>query len=149
MKEVTIYTDGSCLGNPGAGGWAAVLQYGKHTKELVGNMHVTTNNRMELMAVIEGLKALKVPCKVKVVTDSKYVVDAFNKGWVTSWKMRKFSKVKNKELWKELISLTERHQVEFEWVKGHDGHEMNEYCDKMARKAAKEVQVLEESAVSE
>lgn len=137
MKEVTVYTDGACSGNPGAGGWGTILDYKGNRKELCGGESQTTNNRMELTAVIEGLKALKQPCKVKVITDSQYVVNGITKGWAKSWKMNGWRKkdrkpALNPELWDELLSQIEKHDVSFEWIKGHAGHPENERCDKMA-----------------
>ena len=136
MKEVQIYTDGACRGNPGHGGWGTILVYGKYEKELSGGERETTNNRMELTAVIEGLSALKEKCKVTVYSDSKYVVDAFLQGWVISWKnagwRRGREALKNPDLWERLLNLTEQHDVLFVWVKGHDGHSYNERCDKLA-----------------
>ena len=138
-QEVKIYTDGACSGNPGAGGYGIVLQYMEQEKQLSGGASETTNNRMELTAVIEGLKALKRPCKVTLYTDSKYIVDAITKGWVFKWKsngwMRdKKSPALNSDLWKELLPLLETHEVEFVWVKGHAGHRENEICDSLAVK---------------
>ena len=136
MKEVYLYTDGACRNNPGRGGWGAILVYGKYEKELSGGEPLTTNNRMELLAVINGLKALKEPCSVKLYSDSKYVVDAFLQGWVYSWRnsgwRRGKEKLKNPDLWAELYDLVEMHKVEFIWVKGHAGHEYNERCDALA-----------------
>ena len=137
LKEVEIYTDGACAGNPGPGGWGTILCYNGKEKELSGGEKNTTNNRMELMAVIEGLKALKYPCRVKVVSDSAYVCDGFNKGWVYSWEKKDWMRtkkdpVKNPDLWKELLELTRIHEVTFEWVKGHNDHPYNERCDKLA-----------------
>lgn len=136
-KVVEIYTDGACSGNPGPGGWGAVLIYGDHQKEISGGAEETTNNRMELTAVIEALSLLKRPCKIVLTTDSKYVVDSVTKGWVYSWKKRGWKKgdgkpALNSELWQKLLPLLEMHDVEFVWVKGHAGHEYNELCDKMA-----------------
>ena len=136
MKEVELYTDGACRGNPGRGGWGAILVYGKHEKELSGGERETTNNRMELTAAIEGLSALKEPCKVTLYSDSKYLVDAFLLEWVYSWRdkgwKRGKEKLKNPDLWERLYELTEYHSVTFVWVKGHDGHSYNERCDKLA-----------------
>ena len=136
MKEVSIYTDGACRGNPGRGGWGAILVYGKYEKELSGGESETTNNRMELTAAIEGLSALKEPCKVKLYSDSKYLVDAFLLGWVESWRVagwrRGKEKLKNSDLWERMYALTEIHEVEFIWVKGHAGHDYNERCDRLA-----------------
>ncbi len=136
MKKVQIYTDGACRGNPGAGGWGAILVYGRHEKELSGGERETTNNRMELTAAIEGLSALKEPCEVTLYSDSKYVIDAFLMGWVESWHnagwKRGKSELKNPDLWERLYNLTEKHKIEFVWVKGHNGHAYNERCDALA-----------------
>ena len=136
-NQVTIYTDGACSGNPGPGGWGAILRAGSHTKELCGGDPSTTNNRMELTAVIEALSALKIPCEVTVITDSKYVVDAIQKGWAVSWKKNGWRRSNkepalNPDLWERLLHLLTIHQVRFEWVKGHAGHPENERCDAMA-----------------
>ena len=137
MKEIKIYTDGACSGNPGPGGWGAVLEYGEHKKELSGGEKETTNNKMELTAVIKALSALKEPCKVILTTDSKYVCDSVTKGWVYSWQKNNWRKADKKpalniELWEQLLPLLETHQVEFVWVKGHAGHPQNERCDALA-----------------
>ena len=136
MKEVYLYTDGACRGNPGKGGWGAILVYGRFEKELSGGERETTNNRMELSAAIEGLSALKEPCKVQLYSDSKYLVDAFLEGWVYSWRSsgwrRGKDELKNPDLWERLLALTEIHEVEFHWVKGHNGHGYNERCDALA-----------------
>ena len=146
MKEVYLYTDGACRNNPGRGGWGAILVYGKYEKELSGGEPLTTNNRMELLAVINGLKALKEPCSVKLYSDSKYVVDAFLQGWVYSWRnsgwRRGKEKLKNPDLWAELYDLVEMHKVEFIWVKGHAGHEYNERCDERAQAEAAKYSLL-------
>lgn len=139
MKQIEIYTDGACSGNPGPGGWGAVLVYNGKEKELSGSEKETTNNRMELTAVIMALNALNQPCEVKLTTDSKYVCDAINKGWVYSWRNNGWKKSDKKpalnvDLWKELLSLLEKHEVEFIWVKGHNGHKYNEICDALAVK---------------
>lgn len=136
MKKVCIYTDGACSGNPGPGGWAAILRYNGHEKELSGGERETTNNRMELMAVISALTALKESCEVELWTDSQYIEKAINEGWLAGWKRRgwkrKGGELKNIELWQELDSLLARHKVNFNWLKGHDGHEFNERCDTLA-----------------
>lgn len=137
MKNIEIYTDGACSGNPGKGGWGAVLVYKNTEKEISGSEKETTNNRMELTAVIMALKALKEPCNVKLTTDSKYVCDAVNKGWVYSWKSRGWKKADKKpalnvDLWEQLLELLSIHNVEFNWVKGHNGHKYNERCDELA-----------------
>ena len=136
MKEVSLYTDGACRGNPGKGGWGAILVYGKYEKEMSGGERVTTNNRMELMAAIEGLSALKEPCKVTLYSDSKYLTDAFLEGWVEGWRShgwrRGKDELKNPDLWQKLYDLTKTHEVKFVWVKGHAGHSYNERCDVLA-----------------
>ena len=137
MKKVNIYTDGACSGNPGAGGYGVILEYNGKKKELSKGYRKTTNNRMELMAVITGLSALKEPCEVSVYSDSKYVVDAINKGWLDSWQLKGWKKsdgkpVLNVELWNRLLPQLERHTVTFSWIKGHDGHGYNERCDSLA-----------------
>lgn len=137
MKKVYIYTDGACSGNPGAGGWGAVLKYRGHVKELSGYEPETTNNRMELTAVISALEALKEPCEAVVTTDSKYVCDGMEKGWARSWRANGWKKsdkkpALNPDLWERLLELAERHKVSFVWVKGHAGHPENERCDQLA-----------------
>lgn len=134
MKEVLLYTDGACRGNPGRGGWGAILVYGKYEKELSGGERETTNNRMELTAAIEGLSALREPCSVTLYSDSKYLVSAYEEGWVFGWAKENWrgGKVKNPDLWQRLLALTEYHKVTFIWVKGHAGHRYNERCDKLA-----------------
>ncbi|HIQ58108.1 MAG TPA: ribonuclease HI [Candidatus Merdivicinus intestinavium] len=137
MKQVTLYTDGACSGNPGPGGWGAILECEGHRKELSGGEASTTNNRMELTAVIEGLSALKFGCAVTLVSDSKYVIDAITKGWVYSWKAKGWRKADkspalNVDLWEKLLPQLERHQMTYRWVKGHAGHPENERCDQMA-----------------
>ncbi|MCI9194875.1 MAG: ribonuclease HI [Angelakisella sp.] len=136
-KTVHLYTDGACSGNPGPGGWGAVLIYGEARKELSGGERDTTNNRMELTAAIRGLQALREPCRVILTSDSRYLVDAVTKGWLRSWQRRGWKKagndpVLNVDLWQQLLPLLEQHQVEFVWVKGHAGHPENECCDRMA-----------------
>ena len=137
ISEVTIYTDGACSGNPGPGGWAAILMAGGVKKELSGGERDTTNNRMELMAVIEGLSALKRPCKVDVYSDSAYVVNAFSQNWIekwikNGWKNSAKAEVANSDLWKRLIELTSLHDVTFNKVKGHADNEFNNRCDELA-----------------
>lgn len=140
MKQVEIFTDGACKGNPGPGGWGAVLRMGAHEKELSGAEPGTTNNRMELTAVIEALTALRQPCEVKLHTDSRYVIDGITKwiyGWQKNgWKTAAKKPVLNAELWQELLAATKRHRIEWIWVKGHDGHPENERADKLASDAA-------------
>ena len=140
MEEVIIYTDGACSGNPGPGGWGSILMYKDNRKEISGAKEDTTNNIMELTAVIEGLKLLKFPCKVKLYSDSAYVVNAFTQKWIygwikNGWKNASKDPVKNKELWQELYNLTKIHEVEFIKVKGHSDNEYNNRCDELARNA--------------
>ncbi len=142
MEEVVIYTDGACSGNPGPGGYGAILMLGENKKEISGGMKNTTNNVMELTAVIEALKLLKRPCKVQLYSDSAYVVNAFLQNWIAgwvknNWKNSNKEEVKNKELWQELISLTKVHEVTFNKVKGHSDNEYNNRCDELARNAIK------------
>lgn len=137
QKYVEIFTDGACSGNPGPGGWGVVLRYGNHEKELSGGEQETTNNRMELTAAIEGLAALKQPCRVKLVTDSKYLADGILKGWAESWKNNGWRKADKKpalnvDLWERLLTLLQNHTVDIVWVKGHAGHPENERCDALA-----------------
>lgn len=136
MKKICIYTDGACSGNPGPGGWAAILSYNGHERELSGGEPATTNNRMELIAAISALEALKEPCEVELWTDSQYLARAVNEGWLAGWKRRgwrrKEGELKNPELWQALDALLARHKVSFNWLKGHDGHEYNERCDALA-----------------
>ncbi len=140
MKQINLYSDGSSLGNPGAGGWGTILEYNGHEKELSGAQENTTNNQMELKGVIEGLKALKEPCKVHIISDSTYVVKAINE-WLSSWiakdwKTAAKKPVKNLELWKEYCEVSKPHIIKATWVKGHDGHIHNERCDILARTQA-------------
>lgn len=140
MEKVIIYTDGACSGNPGPGGWGAILMYKDNKKEISGGKKNTTNNEMELTAVIEGLKLLKYPCEVEVYSDSAYVVNAFLQKWIdnwikNNWKTSNKEPVKNQELWKELYELTKTHQVKFIKVKGHSDNEFNNRCDELARNA--------------
>ncbi len=136
MKEVTIYTDGACSGNPGPGGWGAVLMYGDHTREISGGEPETTNNRMELTAVISALKLLREPCAVRLYTDSQYIVSAVNEGWLYGWVKkdwkRKGGEVKNPDLWQALLPLLKTHKAEFVWVRGHAENEYNNRCDELA-----------------
>ena len=136
--KVELFTDGACKGNPGPGGWGALLRYGEHERELFGGENNTTNNRMELMAAIEGLNALKRPCEVALTTDSQYVKQGINQwlaGWKRNgWKTASRQPVKNKDLWQALDAACERHQVEWHWVKGHAGHEENERADQLANR---------------
>ena len=137
IKHVEIFTDGACSGNPGPGGYGVILRFGEHTKELSGGEPDTTNNRMELTGVIVALSALKEPCRVTLNTDSKYVVDSITKGWVYGWKKKGWIKSDKKpalnvDLWEQLLPLLEKHDVTFNWVKGHAGHPENERCDELA-----------------
>ncbi|MEZ4742386.1 MAG: ribonuclease HI [Bdellovibrionota bacterium] len=141
MKKIELATDGSCLGNPGPGGWAALLRYNGHEKIVSAGEENTTNNRMELTAVIKGLELIKEPCQVTISTDSQYVINAFSKGWLASWKKNGWKNaqkkpVKNKELWLALMELLEQHEVKWEWVRGHSGHPDNERVDQIARQEA-------------
>ncbi|MGN1077311.1 MAG: ribonuclease HI [Candidatus Gallimonas sp.] len=143
-KRVTLYTDGACSGNPGAGGWGAVLLYGEHKKEISGGEAETTNNRMELTAVIKGLEMLKYPCAVDVYSDSAYTVNAFLQGWVYGWEKSGWKKADNKpvlneDLWKILLSYTKQHEVTFHKVKGHADNEWNNRCDELARSAISKI----------
>ena len=152
--QVTLYTDGACSGNPGKGGYGAILVYIdsngiKHEKEFSEGYAHTTNNQMELLAVIIGLEALKKPCQVKIISDSKYVVDSIDKGWLKNWVAKGWRKsdnkpVPNSELWKRLLKAMESHEIELEWIKGHAGHEYNERCDKLAVEAYKKENLREE-----
>jgi len=144
MRKVTIYTDGACSGNPGPGGYGTVLIYGEHRKEMSGGEAQTTNNRMEIMGVITGLETLNQPCEVAVYSDSRYVVDAIEKGWVTRWQQNNWMRNKkepalNVDLWERMLGLLAKHKVTFHWVKGHAGHAENERCDQLAREAIKGV----------
>ena len=137
MKTVTLYTDGACSGNPGPGGWGAILEFMGHEKELSGGEASTTNNRMELTAVIKGLQALKEPCVVELYSDSKYVIDGLQKGWAASWRKRGWvksdkKKALNPDLWGQLLDLTEKHTLRYHWVKGHAENEKNNRCDQLA-----------------
>ena len=143
MKKVDLFTDGACKGNPGPGGWAALLRMGRHEKELVGAEADTTNNRMEMTAVIRGFAALVEPCEVTVHTDSRYVIDGMTK-WIHGWKKRGWinaskKPVRNEDLWHDLIEVTAKHKVHWEWVRGHSGHPENERVDQLASDAASNV----------
>ena len=137
MKQVTIYTDGACSGNPGPGGWGAILRYGKFEKELSGGEKQTTNNRMELLGAISALEALKEPCRVELYSDSKYLVDAMSQGWASrwqknGWKRNRTDPALNPDLWQRLLDLCQTHAVTFHWVKGHAENEYNNRCDALA-----------------
>jgi ribonuclease HI len=138
VKKVTIVTDGACSGNPGPGGWAALLKFGAHEKLISGGEENSTNNRMEITAVLEALRLLKEPCEVEILVDSRYVMDAFQKGWITNWKSNGWrtadkKAVKNQDLWVTLDALVSKHKVRWTWVKGHNGHIDNERVDEAAR----------------
>ena len=144
MKKVVIYTDGACSGNPGPGGWGAILMYEGNKKDISGGKKDTTNNVMERTAAIEGLKLLKFPCEVDLYSDSAYLVNAFNQGWIYNWQKNNWKTagkepVKNKEIWEELYKLTKIHKVNFIKVKGHSDNEFNNRCDELARKAIDEL----------
>ena len=139
MKKVYLYTDGSSLGNPGPGGWCAILRYNDYEKIFSGNEKLTTNNKMELKAVIEGLKQLKYPCEVEIISDSTYVLKGITE-WLDNWVKKNFKNVKNKELWQEYINVSKGHKITTTWVKGHNGHIENERCDKIAKEEAKKAQ---------
>jgi len=142
MKEVIIYTDGAAKGNPGKGGYGAVLISGNHEKRLSQGYILTTNNRMELLAVIIGLEALNQKCNVIIYSDSKYVVDSVEKGWVFGWEKKEFKGKKNTDLWKRFLSIYRNHNVKFKWVKGHAGNKYNEICDQLAVEAAESSNLL-------
>jgi ribonuclease HI len=135
LKQITLYADGSSLGNPGPGGYGGILEYKGHTKEYSGGEDLTTNNRMELRGVIEGLKLLQEPCYVEIVSDSSYVVKAINE-WLSGWVAKEFKKVKNVDLWQEYLEVSKPHTVKGTWVRGHNGHPQNERCDELAREQA-------------
>lgn len=152
-KRVDIYTDGACKGNPGPGGYGAILVYGKYEKTLSEGFFETTNNRMELLAVIKALEALTEDCEVKVVSDSKYVVDSLSKGWVDAWRRKGWKKSDGKralniDLWERLLPLLDRHDVRFEWIKGHDGHPYNERCDGLAVASAEDPKQKDEGFIN-
>ena len=145
MKYIELFTDGACSGNPGPGGWGVVLRYNGHEKELSGGEKDTTNNRMELTAAIMGLSALKEPCKVRLVTDSKYVADGITRGWAEYWRKNNWRKADKKpalnpDLWEKLLDLIKEHDVTIDWVKGHAGHPENERCDQLAVNFYKKLQ---------
>ena len=149
MKNIEIYTDGACSGNPGIGGYGAVLIYGEKRKEISAGYKLTTNNRMEMLAVISALKNLKFPCNVNLYSDSKYIVDAINKGWVTKWEKNNWMRTKtemasNVDLWKQIVDLINIHKVNFIWVKGHANNIENERCDFLARQAINSETLLDD-----
>lgn len=137
MKQVTLYTDGACSGNPGPGGWGAILEYKGHRREMSGGEENTTNNRMELTAVIKGLMALKEPCAVELYSDSKYVIDGLSKGWAAGWQKKGWVKADKKpalnpDLWEQLLALTAQHEMHYHWIKGHAENPNNNRCDELA-----------------
>ena len=144
MKEVIIYTDGAAKGNPGKGGYGTVLISGNHEKRLSQGYILTTNNRMELMAVIIGLEALNQKCNVTIYSDSKYVVDSVEKGWIFGWEKKGFKDKKNPDLWKRFLKTYRNHNVRFQWVKGHAGNKYNEMCDQLAVQAAESSNLLKD-----
>ena len=139
MKKIEIFTDGSCLGNPGKGGWCAILRYKGHQKILSGAEKNTTNNRMELLAVIKALEALKEECEVELYSDSTYVLKGLSE-WLEGWIERNFKKVKNVDLWKRYIEVSKPHKIHINWIKGHSGHKENELCDKIAKEEAQKLE---------
>jgi len=145
VKKITLFSDGSALGNPGPGGYGTILVYKDKEKIIVGGEKHTTNNRMELKGVIEGLKALKETCEVEIISDSSYVVKGINE-WLSSWIKRDFKKVKNIDLWKEYIDVSKAHKIKATWVKGHAGHVENERCDELARSEAEKQKKGDESS---
>jgi ribonuclease HI len=138
VKKITLFSDGSALGNPGPGGFGTILKFGDNEKIIVGSDEHTTNNRMELLGVIEGLKALKEPCDVDIISDSSYVIKGINE-WLSAWIKRDFAKVKNPDLWRAYIEVSKTHKVNGIWVRGHNGHVENERCDKLARDEAEKI----------
>jgi len=138
LKKIEIFTDGSCLGNPGDGGWCAILRYKGHEKILKGSEKNTTNNRMELLAVIKALEALKEACEIELYSDSTYVLRGLNE-WLDGWIKKDFKKVKNVDLWKKYIDVSKPHKIHINWVKGHSGHKENEICDKIAKEEAEKL----------
>ena len=138
MKKITLFCDGSSLGNPGAGGYCAILRYGDAERIVSGGVANSTNNQMELLAVIKGLEALKEPCDVTLISDSSYVIKGINE-WLEGWRKKNFAKVKNPELWQRYVDVSRMHTVKGIWVRGHDGHVENERCDKIAREEASKI----------
>jgi ribonuclease HI len=139
MKNITLFSDGSSLGNPGFGGYCAILRYKNSEKIISGNEPNTTNNRMELKAVIEGIKALKEPCEIEIISDSSYVTKGIAQ-WLETWILKDFDKIKNPDLWREYARVAKKHKIKTVWVKGHNGHAENEKCDKIAKEEAKKLQ---------
>ena len=142
MKHIQIFTDGACSGNPGPGGWGAILRYKAHEKELSGGEAETTNNRMELMALIAALEQLKEPCEIDLCSDSQYVINGLQKGWAKGWRARGWKKADkspalNSDLWARLLDLSEAHTIHYNWIKGHAGHPENERCDRLAAEQSK------------
>ncbi|OAT85502.1 ribonuclease HI [Desulfotomaculum copahuensis] len=151
MNVVDVYTDGACSGNPGPGGFGAMLRYGDHVKELSGGYRCTTNNRMELMAVIKALEALKRPCRVNLYTDSRYIVDAMTKGWARNWQTNGWRRssgepAKNPDLWRRILELAAVHRINWIWVKGHAANEYNNRCDRLAVEAGRGRSLAEDEA---
>lgn len=144
MKKITVFTDGACKGNPGKGGYGSILLYGQHRRELSGGFKKTTNNRMELLAVIVALETLKEACEVTVYSDSKYVVDSITKKWLDGWVKKNFKDKKNPDLWKRYLEAAKIHQVSLQWVKGHAGNPLNERCDYLAVEAAESKDLTED-----
>lgn len=149
MKKIHIFTDGSCLGNPGPGGYGVVMKYNSHVKELSKGYQLTTNNRMEMMAAVAALQSLKQPCEVHLTTDSQYLRQGINQ-WIHNWRRNGWrtadkKPVKNVDLWKQLDQLSQKHKVEWHWVKGHSGHAENERCDELARTAAEGTKLVQDS----
>jgi len=145
-KIIYLFTDGACSGNPGPGGYGVILRYGKYEKELSEGFSKTTNNRMELLAVIRGLEALKFPgIKVIITSDSKYVIEAVDQAWLFSWEKKGWKKVKNPDLWKRFLELYRRHHITFKWIRGHAGHIENERCDELAVQASRSFDLKEDT----
>jgi len=142
MKKISLFCDGSSLGNPGAGGYCAILRFGTTERIVSGGMANATNNQMELLAVIEGLAALKEPCDVTLISDSSYVIKGINE-WLDGWKRKNFAKVKNPEMWQRYLDVSKIHKVHGIWVRGHDGHAENEMCDKIAKEEATKIKMME------
>ncbi|AHJ13962.1 ribonuclease HI [Sulfurospirillum multivorans] len=142
MKKISLFCDGSSLGNPGSGGYCAILRFGSTERIVSGGMANATNNQMELLAVIEGLAALKEPCDVTLISDSSYVIKGINE-WLDGWKRKNFAKVKNPEMWQRYLDVSKIHKVHGIWVRGHDGHAENEMCDKIAKEEATKIKLME------
>jgi len=142
MKKISLFCDGSSLGNPGSGGYCAILRFGTTERIVSGGMANATNNQMELLAVIEGLAALKEPCDVTLISDSSYVIKGINE-WLDGWKRKNFAKVKNPEMWQRYLDVSKIHKVHGIWVRGHDGHAENEMCDKIAKEEATKIKLME------